>query len=109
MMLYCRLCSIPLNNNDMSIMPIMCIIIIIIITSTIYLCHMEGGVGGGSGLDEVNGILECPLCLDMMAGCKIYQCKYGHNVCERCNPLLNTCHSAGSPTGIWGVICARSL
>ena len=62
---------------------------------------------------EVSNILECPVCLDTMikviqeAQCayvicatkygnvqvRIYQCRNGHNVCERCsnNPALVTC------------------
>jgi len=59
----------------------------------------EGDAGGGGGRDEVRAILECPVCLDVMIGCKIYQCKYGHNVCGRCclNPLLNTCPQCREP------------
>ena len=62
--------------------------------------------------EGVRAILECPVCLEVfslsliwfdlvylflslkvMSECKIYQCKFGHNVCERCcrNPLLSSC------------------
>lgn len=48
---------------------------------------------------EVRAILECPVCLEAMSRCKIYQCKFGHNVCGRCcvNPLLNTCPQCREP------------
>ena len=51
------------------------------------------------GRAEVRAILECPVCLETMSMCKIYQCKFGHNVCERCciNPLLNICPQCREP------------
>eukprot|EP00090_Calanus_glacialis_P019064 TRINITY_DN29401_c0_g1_i1.p1 TRINITY_DN29401_c0_g1~~TRINITY_DN29401_c0_g1_i1.p1 ORF type:complete len:304 (-),score=62.30 TRINITY_DN29401_c0_g1_i1:139-1050(-) len=49
--------------------------------------------------EEVRAILECPVCLEVMLMCKIYQCKFGHNVCERCclNPLLSICPQCREP------------
>jgi len=51
------------------------------------------------GREEVRAILECPVCLEVMTKCKIYQCKFGHNVCERCcvNPLLSICPQCREP------------
>ena len=51
------------------------------------------------GSKEVRAILECPVCLEVMSMCKIYQCKFGHNVCERCcmNPLLSICPQCREP------------
>ena len=48
---------------------------------------------------EVASILECPVCLDTMVGVRIYQCRNGHNVCERCsaNPSLVTCPQCREP------------
>lgn len=49
--------------------------------------------------EGVRAILECPVCLEVMSECKIYQCKFGHNVCERCcrNPLLSSCPQCREP------------
>ena len=48
---------------------------------------------------EVASILECPVCLDTMVRVRIYQCRNGHNVCERCsaNPSLVTCPQCREP------------
>ena len=48
---------------------------------------------------EVASILECPVCLDTMVRVRIYQCRNGHNVCERCsaNPSLVSCPQCREP------------
>ena len=63
----------------------------------------------------LTNILECPVCLDTMikvmsrqicfllniicVQVRIYQCRNGHNVCERCssNPALVTCPQCREP------------
>ena len=48
---------------------------------------------------EVASILECPVCLETMVRVRIYQCRNGHNVCERCstNPSLVSCPQCREP------------
>ena len=83
----------------------------------------DAGRGGGEAGEavvrsaEVTSILECPVCLDTMVQVgenshyiyniyniyylqvRIYQCRNGHNVCERCssNPALASCPQCREP------------
>ena len=85
----------------------------------------DAGRGGGEAVEavvrsaEVTSILECPVCLDTMVQVgglstististiyyiyylqvRIYQCRNGHNVCERCcsNPALASCPQCREP------------
>jgi hypothetical protein len=41
--------------------------------------------------DQFRKHLECPICLEVRRGCKIFQCKNGHGTCEECYNNLGTC------------------
>jgi len=67
--------------------------------STATLDSVSSVAGDSERSDELTSILECPVCLDTMSGCRIYQCRNGHNVCERCssNPALVSCPQCREP------------
>ena len=49
--------------------------------------------------EEILSILECPVCLEIMLRCRIFQCRNGHNVCQKCsaNPALSVCPQCREP------------
>ena len=50
--------------------------------------------------DDINDLIECPICLTIPYEGPIYQCESGHIVCKDCHPKLKECPQCRCQLGI---------
>ena len=48
-------------------------------------------------VDEINRLLECPVCYEVPTEPPIYQCMNGHMICGDCKPRFHRCLQCSEP------------